>query len=140
MGTALELEAYLCGALLPSPHEYDVLAHTLNERFFQLGGDTSHPVLRRRRALTGSLDLPADLAEGVFPRDRKIRQRISLTALLLGVGLLWPLPVGAAVLMVGASFALVISLEDELENPPPVASTARDTPRKETPRSPSDQG
>ncbi len=39
MGTALELEAYLCGALRPSPHEYDVLAHTLNERFFQLGED-----------------------------------------------------------------------------------------------------
>ena len=38
MGTALELEAYLCGALMPSPHEYDVLAHTLNERFFEIGG------------------------------------------------------------------------------------------------------
>ena len=42
MGTALELEAYLCGALQPTPHEYDVLAHTLNERFFELGG--SHPI------------------------------------------------------------------------------------------------
>jgi hypothetical protein len=39
MGTAVELEAYLCGALRPSPHEYDVLAHSLNERFFELGGD-----------------------------------------------------------------------------------------------------
>ena len=38
MGTALELEAYLCGALQPSLHEYDVLVHTLNERFFQLDG------------------------------------------------------------------------------------------------------
>jgi hypothetical protein len=38
MGTALELEAYLCGALMPSPHEYDVLAHTLNERFFEICG------------------------------------------------------------------------------------------------------
>ena len=37
MGTAVELEAYLCGALRPSPHEYDVLAHALNERFFELG-------------------------------------------------------------------------------------------------------
>ena len=42
MGTAVELEAYLCGALMPSPHEYDVLAHTLNERFFELGG--SYPI------------------------------------------------------------------------------------------------
>jgi len=43
MGTALELEAYLCGALQPSPHEYDVLAHTLNERFLQLGAGESLP-------------------------------------------------------------------------------------------------
>ena len=42
MGTALELEAYLCGALEPDPHEYDVLAHTLNERFVELGGN--HPI------------------------------------------------------------------------------------------------
>lgn len=42
MGTALELEAYLCGALQPTPEEYEVLAHTLNERFFELGG--THPV------------------------------------------------------------------------------------------------
>ena len=42
MGTALELEAYLCGALIPTPAEYDVLAHTLNERFFELGG--SYPI------------------------------------------------------------------------------------------------
>jgi hypothetical protein len=38
MGTALELEAYLCGALMPSPLEYDVLVHTLNERFFEISG------------------------------------------------------------------------------------------------------
>jgi hypothetical protein len=43
MGTALELEAYLCGALIPSPGEYDVLAHTLNERFFELGGSFPIP-------------------------------------------------------------------------------------------------
>jgi len=42
MGTALELEAYLFGALEPGPHEYDVLAHTLNERFVELGGN--HPI------------------------------------------------------------------------------------------------
>ena len=38
MGTALELEAYLYGALQPSPLEHDVLAQALNERFVQLGG------------------------------------------------------------------------------------------------------
>lgn len=42
MGTAVELEAYLYGALRPTPHEYDVLAHTLNERFVELGGN--HPI------------------------------------------------------------------------------------------------
>ena len=42
MGTALELEAYLHGALKPTAHEYDVLAHTLNERFVELGGN--HPI------------------------------------------------------------------------------------------------
>jgi hypothetical protein len=43
MGTTLELEAYLCGALRPDPHEYDVLANALNERFDELGGDQSIP-------------------------------------------------------------------------------------------------
>ncbi len=52
---------------------------------------------------------------GLLPRDRRVRDRISLTALLLGAGLLWPFPLGAAVLMVAAAFALVISLEDSLK-------------------------
>ena len=76
--------------------------------------------------------MPADLAEGFHPRDRKIRQRISLVALLLGVGLLWPLPVGAAVLMVAATFALVISWEDGLQDPPPAPRMNALIPRKET--------
>ena len=38
MGTSVELEAYLYGALKPSAAEYDVLAHALNERFVELGG------------------------------------------------------------------------------------------------------
>jgi hypothetical protein len=42
VGTALELEAYLCGALVPSAHEYDVLVHALNERFFEIAGN--HPI------------------------------------------------------------------------------------------------
>ncbi|MGH8999135.1 MAG: hypothetical protein ACRDY7_07060 [Acidimicrobiia bacterium] len=42
MSTALEVEAYLAGALVPTEHDYDVLAHALNERFVELGGN--HPV------------------------------------------------------------------------------------------------
>jgi hypothetical protein len=42
MSTPVELEAHLEGALMPSPHEYDILAHALNERFVELGSD--HPV------------------------------------------------------------------------------------------------
>ena len=42
MGTALELEAYLLGALRVTSHDHDVLAVALNERFSELGGD--HPV------------------------------------------------------------------------------------------------
>lgn len=42
MSTALELEAYLFGALVAPPHEHDLLAVALNERFSELGGD--HPV------------------------------------------------------------------------------------------------
>jgi hypothetical protein len=44
-----------------------------------------------------------------------VRHRLSLIAFFLGVALLWPLPVGAAVLMVTATFALVISWEEELD-------------------------
>lgn len=42
MSTAFQLEAYLYGALLPSSHDHDVIAHALNERFVELGGN--HPV------------------------------------------------------------------------------------------------
>lgn len=42
MSTALEIEAYLLGALLAPNHDHDVLAVALNERFSELGGD--HPV------------------------------------------------------------------------------------------------
>jgi hypothetical protein len=61
----------------------------------------------------------APRSPGVFPRDRKRRVRITLIALLLGVGLLWPLPLGGALLMVAATFVLVISLEEELDARPP---------------------
>jgi hypothetical protein len=42
MSTALEVEAYLYGALLPTTHDRDLVAVALNERFSELGGD--HPV------------------------------------------------------------------------------------------------
>jgi hypothetical protein len=42
MSTALEVEAFLYGALLASDHNRDLLAVALNERFAEVGGD--HPV------------------------------------------------------------------------------------------------
>jgi hypothetical protein len=42
MGTALEVEAILYGALVPVVHDRDVLAVAINERFAELGGD--HPI------------------------------------------------------------------------------------------------
>lgn len=42
MSTHLELEAFLYGALRPSAHDQNVIAHALNERFSEMGGN--HPV------------------------------------------------------------------------------------------------
>jgi hypothetical protein len=42
MSSAMELEAFLCGALQPSAHDREVIAQALNERFVELGGN--HPV------------------------------------------------------------------------------------------------
>lgn len=42
MSTALEVDAYLHGALAPTTHDRNLLAAALNERFSELGGD--HPV------------------------------------------------------------------------------------------------
>ena len=39
MSTALQLEGYLYGALRPTANDYDVVAHALNERFVELGGN-----------------------------------------------------------------------------------------------------
>ena len=63
----------------------------------------------------------APRSDGAFPRDRKLRDRTSLIALLIGGGLLWPLPVGGALLMVLATFALVISCEERLDAALPLA-------------------
>ena len=43
MSSAAELEAYLCGALEPTPHERDVVVAALYERFAELGGDCPVP-------------------------------------------------------------------------------------------------
>ncbi len=42
MSSALEVEAFCYGALQPDDHNHDVIAHALNERFAELGGN--HPV------------------------------------------------------------------------------------------------
>ena len=42
MATALELEAYLYGALVPSDRDRNLMAVALNERFAELGND--HPL------------------------------------------------------------------------------------------------
>jgi hypothetical protein len=52
MSTSFQLEAFLHGAMTPSDHDHDVLAHALNERFSELGGD--HPV----PYASGSADRP----------------------------------------------------------------------------------
>ena len=42
MSSALQVEAFLYDALQPSAYDHDVVAHALNERFVELGGN--HPV------------------------------------------------------------------------------------------------
>lgn len=43
MSTSLQLEAFLCGVLQPTAHEHNLIAHALNERFSELGGDYPVP-------------------------------------------------------------------------------------------------
>jgi hypothetical protein len=42
MSSALELEDILSGTQEPTAHDHNVIAHALNERFVELGGN--HPV------------------------------------------------------------------------------------------------
>jgi hypothetical protein len=42
MSTAMEVEGIVCGALGATDYDHDILAHAINERFSELGGD--HPV------------------------------------------------------------------------------------------------
>lgn len=43
MSTGLQVEAYLYGALRPTRHDHDIIAHALNERFVELGGNYPVP-------------------------------------------------------------------------------------------------
>jgi hypothetical protein len=49
MSTALQVEAYLYGALQPTIHDHDVIAHALNERFVEMGGNHPVPYLEDNR-------------------------------------------------------------------------------------------
>jgi hypothetical protein len=42
MSSALQVETFCYGALLPSAHDNDVVVHAINERFSELGQD--HPI------------------------------------------------------------------------------------------------
>ena len=42
MSTALQVNAFLYGALVPTVHDHDLLAHAINERSVELGAN--HPV------------------------------------------------------------------------------------------------
>lgn len=42
MSDEFELQAFLAGALRPSPHDHDLIAHALNELFSELG--RNHPI------------------------------------------------------------------------------------------------
>lgn len=58
MSSALELEAILYGALDPSAHDREVIAHALNERFVELGGN--HPVPYLAGPKTSGPEEPSD--------------------------------------------------------------------------------
>jgi hypothetical protein len=44
-----ELEAVLCGLLVPSTREHDIIALAINERFVELGGGHMVPYLQNDR-------------------------------------------------------------------------------------------
>lgn len=52
--------------------------------------------------------------------DLGLRDRASLLLLLLGLGLLWPFPLGGVLLMVAATFGLAVSWEDQLSEARPL--------------------
>ncbi len=42
MSSALQVEAFCYGALEPSDHDHDIIAHAINERFSEFG--QNHPI------------------------------------------------------------------------------------------------
>jgi hypothetical protein len=56
MSSGLQLEAFLYGALRPSRHDHDIIAHALNERFVELGGNHPVPYAEDGRAAGGAED------------------------------------------------------------------------------------
>lgn len=56
MSSALELEAFLYGALEPSAHDREVMAHALNERFVEMGGNHPVPYLSGKEGSDGAGD------------------------------------------------------------------------------------
>ncbi len=51
MSSPIQVEAFLYEALEPSAHDHDIVAHALNERFVELGGN--HPIRYATDALDG---------------------------------------------------------------------------------------
>ena len=77
----------------------------------------------------GATAARAPFSPRASPRNLKLRDRSALIALLLGMALLWPLPLGGVVLMVAGTFALAISWEDQLieARVSPLASLRKET-------------
>ncbi len=81
MSTGLQLEAYCYGALEPSRHDHDVIAHALNERFVELGGNHPVPYVEdtergsdndgERRRRSGDGEDPGDLGDPTLAPDRE---------------------------------------------------------------------
>ena len=54
MSTALQLEGFLYGALRPTANDDDLVAHALNERFVELGGN--HPIAYSEDEIDASVE------------------------------------------------------------------------------------
>jgi len=76
----LELEAILYGALEPSPHDREVIAHALNERFVELGGN--HPVPYAESDTTASGQERPDMRASLRPVAQS-RKRTHMLAVIV---------------------------------------------------------
>lgn len=75
---------------------------------------------------SGSGSHSATRPDRMGPPDAKVRNRISLAALLFSLGLLWVVPLAGALLSVTVTFVLVISWEmhEALMTPAPALIAA----------------